>query len=115
MKPPLAEFFQSDYSPRDKFLARLLGLFSEHLVRDWCTDPRAPYDDLGRPTLRLPGETRGATLDFTLRDRATAKTYVAEMKAELEFEGFKYMTLERLDQLAHHRPPAFSEVSRNRA
>jgi hypothetical protein len=103
----LASFFRSSHSPRDKFLARLFGLFSEELVRDWCDDPRASYENLGRPTLNAPGESRGSTLDFTLRDRATQRTYVSEMKVELEFEGYKYMTLERLDQLAHHRLPAF--------
>lgn len=103
----LASFFRSSHSPRDKFLARLFGLFTEDLVRDWCDDPRAPYENLGRPTLNAPGEARGSTLDFTLRDRATQRTYVSEMKVELEFDGYKYMTLERLDQLAHHRLPAF--------
>ena len=103
----LAQFFRSVDSPRDKFLARLFGLFSEQLVRIWSADPRAQYEDLGRPTLWAPTDTRGATLDFTLRDRSTGKVYAAELKAELEFEGYRYMTLERLDQLAHHKLPAF--------
>lgn len=103
----LAGFFRSPDAPRDKFLARLFGLFSEDLVRAWCEDPRAPYESLGRPTLWAPGESRGSTLDLTLRDRLTQRIYVSEMKVELEFEGYRYMTLERLDQLAHHRLPAF--------
>lgn len=103
----LATFFRSTESRRDKFLARLFGLFSEDFVRDWCEDTRAQYENLGRPTLWVPGEPRGSTLDFTFRDRATRKTYVSEMKVELEFEGYRYMTLERLDQIAHHRLPAF--------
>lgn len=112
----LADFFQTPDSRRDKFLARLFGLFSEDLVRDWCSDERAPYVNEGRPTLWAPGEVRGATLDFTLKDRATHKMYVAEMKVELEFEGYKYMTLERFEQLAHHRLPAFQrflEIARD--
>lgn len=117
MKPTVAQFFQSGDTRRDKFLARLFGIFSEDLVRDWCDDPRAPYANLGRPTLWPLGEPRGSTLDFTLRDRATQRTYVSEMKVELEYEGYKYMTLERLDQLAHHRLPAFQrflEIARDR-
>jgi hypothetical protein len=107
MERSLADFFRSGVPARDKFTARLFGLFSEELVRDWCTDPRAPFDDLGRPTVSAPGETRGKTLDFTLRDRKTHEVFVAEMKAELEFEGYRYMTLEGVEQLAHHRLPAF--------
>lgn len=107
MKPTVAKFFQSGDSQRDKFLARLFGIFNEDLVRDWCTDPRSPYEDRGRPTLRSPGDTRGATLDFTFRHRVTRETYVAEMKVELEYEGYRYITLERIDQLEHHRLRAF--------
>lgn len=107
VKPTVAKFFQSGDTRRDKFLARLFGIFSEELVRDWCSDPRSPYEDRGRPTLLSPGDSRGATLDFTLRHRNTGETYVAEMKVELEYEGYRYLTLERIDQLEHHRLPAF--------
>lgn len=110
MKPTMAEFFQTHDSDRDKFLARLFGLFSESLVRDWCSDPRSPYLDRGRPTLWAPKDVRGSTLDFTLQDRTTGKTYVAEMKAELEFERYRYLTLRQVDQLKHHGSPAFRRL-----
>lgn len=107
MRRGLADFFKTPDSRRDKFLARLFGLFSEDLVRDWTSDARAPYVNRGRPTLWAPEDARGATLDFTLEDRETHKIYVAEMKIELEFEAYRYMTLESFDQLKHHRLPAF--------
>lgn len=110
MKPTMAEFFETNDSERDKFLARLFGLFSESLVRDWCSDARSPYLDRGRPTLWAPDDVRGPTLDFTLQDRATGMVYVAEMKAELEFERYRYLTLRRVDQLKHHGLPAFRRL-----
>jgi hypothetical protein len=61
--------FRSDSAQRDNFLARLFGIFSEHVVHIWCDCPQAPYLSIGRPTLRKPGENRGHTLDFTLQHR----------------------------------------------
>jgi len=87
------EIFRTKNPARDKFLSRLFGLFSEEVVRYWCRCPAAPYEDLGRPTLRVPGEARGHTLDFTLRHKETVKVYVAEMKCELEFENYRYLRL----------------------
>ncbi|MGB9825194.1 MAG: hypothetical protein ACPLRU_00855 [Desulfofundulus sp.] len=97
---------------RDKFLSRLFGLFSEEVVRHWCRCPAAPYEDLGRPTLRARGETRGHTLDFTLRHRETGRVFVAEMKCELEFENYRYLQLTGAWQLKHHQKPAFQKFLR---
>jgi hypothetical protein len=37
---------------RSKFLSRLFRIFSERLVTIWANDERAPFENLGRPTLR---------------------------------------------------------------
>ncbi|MCY4528645.1 MAG: hypothetical protein OXD46_06405 [Chloroflexi bacterium] len=98
-----SEFFrQPDRRGRDKYLSRLFGIFSEEVVRAWCTLPTAPYEDIGRPYLKRKHEARGHTLDFTLRDRASGKLYVAEMKCELEFERYRYLQLTGPEQVRHH-------------
>ncbi|MDH7577867.1 MAG: hypothetical protein QHH75_08600 [Bacillota bacterium] len=103
------EIFHTENPARDKFLSRLFGLFSEEVVRHWCRYPAVPYEDLGRPTLRVPGEARGHTLDFTLRHRETGKFFVAEMKCELEFENYRYLQLTGVWQVQHHRSAAFQK------
>jgi hypothetical protein len=105
-----ADFFRGSEPARDKYLSRLFGLFSEEVVRAWCACPEAPYQDLGRPTLCEPGQTRGHTLDFTLRRRASTQGYVAELKCELEYENYRYLTLTRSDQLRHHTSVAFAKL-----
>ena len=58
-----SEFFrQPDRPGRDKYLSRLFGIFSEEVVRAWCTLPTARYEDIGRPYLKRKHETRGHTL-----------------------------------------------------
>jgi hypothetical protein len=105
-------FFRSSEPARDKYLSRLFSLFSEQVVRAWCACPEAPYEDLGRPTLYEPGQTRGHTLDFTLRHRDSGRKYVAELKCELEYEGYRYLRLTSTDQLRHHTSPAFGKFLR---
>lgn len=95
---------------RAKFLSRIFGIFSEEIVFLWAQDERAPYEGLGRPTIKTPGDTRGHTLDFTLRERTSGKVFVAEMKCEIEYDNFRYFVLERVDQLAHHKKPAFAAL-----
>jgi hypothetical protein len=73
-------FFKSSNSPRDKYLSRLFGLFNEDVVRHWCGLPETPYTDLGRPTLKVPGEVRGYTLDFSLQHEVSCQVSVSEMK-----------------------------------
>lgn len=92
---------------RAKFLSRIFGIFSEEIVSLWARDDRAPYENLGRPTIKIPGDNRGHTLDFTLRERSSGNIYVAEMKCEIEYQNFKYFVLENVEQLEHHKKPAF--------
>ena len=90
---------------RGKFLARVFGIFSENIVRRWSASTGAPYENIGRPTVRFDDDdeaTRPPTLDFTLRNKASKKTYVAEMKCEIEYEKFKYFILTSPEQLDHH-------------
>jgi hypothetical protein len=94
---------------RGKFLSRVFGIFSEEIIRIWAADERAPYEDVGRPTLRRPGE-RGYTLDFTLKARETGKVYVAEMKCEIEYQNYRYLTLTGTQQLDHHVKDAFTSL-----
>lgn len=104
-----AAFFKQHGAPiaRGKFLSRILGIFSEEIVRIWADDERAPYRDLGRPTLKKTADERGSTLDFTFQDRLTNDIFVAEMKCEIEFGQYHYLTLMDPRQLDHHTKPAF--------
>jgi hypothetical protein len=105
-----ASFFRSATPARDKYLSRLFGLFSEEVVRTWCACPDAPYSDLGRPTVCEPGQARGHTLDFTLRRRTSGRDYAAELKCELEYDGYRYLTLTHSDQVRHHTSAAFAKL-----
>jgi len=98
--------FKTGIPARDKLLSRVFGIFNEDVVRYWAKAEQSPYEDLGRPTLRYADETRGHTLDFTLRDLATGRIYVTEMKCELEYENHRYLRLENADQVRHHEPGA---------
>lgn len=88
---------------RAKFLSRVFGIFSEEIVRIWANDSRAPYANLGRPTLRQFDTSKRFTLDFTFQHRVTNKIYVVEMKCEIEYENFRYMVLTETQQLKHHK------------
>lgn len=92
---------------RGKFLSRVFGIISEEIVRMWTSDPRCPYEDLGRPTLRKRGEKTGSTLDFTLRHRGSGRSYVTELKCEIEYQNYKYLVLSDVKQLDHHNKAAF--------
>ena len=93
---------------RDKFLARLLGLFSEEIVQIWCHSDLSPYTDLGRPRVVSPGTTKGYTLDFTFQSRQDGCCFVVEMKCWVEYQGYKYLTLEAPEQLEGLESPAFN-------
>ena len=100
--------FRSDDPARDNFLSRLFGIFNEKVVRCWGKAPQAPYENLGRPTARRVGEKKPYyTLDFTFRSKNDNRVYIAEMKCELAFENYLYLTLESPSQLNHHKNPAF--------
>lgn len=106
--PPFEALFrQRDAdTARGKYLARLFGIFSETLVELWCRDERAPFENLGRPTVHHCGA--GHTLDFLFRDRRSGRTHVVEQKCEIEYQGYRYLTLTDPRQLDHHRKPAFA-------
>lgn len=103
----IESIFNTGVAARDKFSSRLFGLFSEDVVRDWCAAPQSRFANVGRPTLYADGEARGYTLDFALQPPDATGVFVAEMKCELEFEGYRYLTLETASQIEHHRSPAF--------
>jgi hypothetical protein len=102
------DLFRTDDLARDNFLARLFGIFNEEIVRCWAKAPQAPYEDLGRPTIRPAGEKKPYyTLDFTFRSRHDRRVYVAEMKCWLAYENYRHMILESSAQLDYHTNPAF--------
>jgi hypothetical protein len=107
MPSAFENLFRSPVPARDKLLARLFGIFNEDVVRIWSRCSAAPYENLGRPTLRRKGSDTWATLDFLLASRDSSRVFVAEMKCELEYENYKYLTLTDSSQLRHHRKPAF--------
>ena len=94
MSVTFQNLFQSNNRPRDKFLARLFGIFSEELVRCWARDNQSPYRNLGRPTVKPTGQQRGYTLDFTFESKSDRQVYIAELKCELEYENYRFLTLE---------------------
>lgn len=95
----LAQLFDKSASKRDKFLARLLGLFSEDIVRIWTYDRSCPYEDLGRPTITEIDTGKRFTLDFTLSLKGSKKTFVTEMKCWTEYNGYKFLNLALSGQL----------------
>jgi len=94
-------------SARAKFLSRVFGIFSEEVVKVWARNSYAPYENLGRPTLRRIDDGARHTIDFTLKDRRTKAVFVAEMKCEIQYQNFAYFVLKGDDQLEHHEKPAF--------
>lgn len=102
-------FLQENAQPaRAKYLSRVFGIFSEEIVRIWASDPRAPFEDLGRPTVTNISNGSGYTLDFTLVHKESGRNFIAEMKCEIEYQKFKYLVLTNEKQLEHHKKPAFS-------
>jgi hypothetical protein len=109
--PSFEAIFRTSDGRQDNFRSRLFGLFSEEIVRVWAADTRAPYEDVGRPTLFAPGDIRGSTLDFMLRRRGDNRQFVAELKAEFAFEKYAYLRLSDPGQLRHHQGvPAFARL-----
>jgi hypothetical protein len=76
---------------RAKVLAKVFGLFTEDLVKMWCECAQSDYENLGRPTIRLPGERRGSTLDFTFRRRRGGRVFVGELKCWPEYENHRHL------------------------
>jgi hypothetical protein len=90
----LESVFKVRPTGRPKLLAKLFGVFTEDLVRLWCSCPQAPYEDLGRPTLRMVGEGRGSTLDFTFRKRRGGRLLVGELKCWPEYQEHRHLHLD---------------------
>jgi hypothetical protein len=59
-----------------------------------------------RPTVVWGDDGKYHVLDFTFQRRSDGARFLAEMKCEIEFEGYKYPTLTGLDQVAHHQGSA---------
>ena len=102
------DIFCSKNVARDKFLSRIFGIFNEEIVRTWCKNPNAPYENLGRPVLKNSPVERGWTLDYGLKSRKDGRVFVAEQKCELEFQNYQYLRLKSLHQLDHHTGGAFT-------
>jgi hypothetical protein len=93
--------FRTDTAARDNYRARLFALFSEEIVRAWGRNEKAPYRDMGRPTI-WKGNLY-ATVDFLLERRADRHRFVAEQKAELAWAGYSQLRLHSPEQVARHR------------
>ena len=109
MSEKFTSIFQKASAPeaRAKYLSRIFGIFSEEIVRVWASDPHSPYQDIGRPTLKKVGESKGATLDFTFLHKESGQLLVVEQKCEIEYQNFKYLVLNDLKQLDHNKKDAF--------
>ncbi len=93
--------FKTEIVALDNYRSRLFGLFSEEIVRAWGRNERAPYREIGRPTLWAGSSF--ATLDFTLARHADGQLFVAEQKAELAWAGYSQLRLVNAAQIARHR------------
>jgi hypothetical protein len=115
----LQSLFRSDDVERNKFLSRLFGIFSEEIVRCWTNDNQAPYQNLGRPTIRPKGsQQRGTVLDFPLKSKTDGQIYITEMKCWMEYEKHSFLTPEDPAQVKKARKftkgfPVFLDVAKS--
>lgn len=106
IKMDFEELFISEMKPykgksrRDKFLSRIFGIFNEEIIRIWCENDKSPFTNIGRPTI-YDYNGKHFTLDFLLKDSEN-RLFVAEMKCEIEYQKYKYLTLNEAKQLKHH-------------
>jgi len=94
--------FRTDDDKRDNFLSRLFGIFNEDIVRLWCKNHNSKYTDEGRPSLYEGGKYTETTLDFGLRDQ-NGDIFLGEQKCELGYRDYKFIELNSVDQLDHHK------------
>ena len=94
--------FRRPETGRGPYLSRLFAFFSEEVVRHWAGCDQAPYRDIGRPVVWDEAGDRYHVLDFTLERRIDGRTFVAELKCEIEFEGYRYLALHGPEQVKHH-------------
>ncbi len=105
----LSQLFDKSVTKRDKFLARLLGLFSEEIVHIWTRDENCRFEDLGRLTVTNLDTSKRYTLDFTLslKSQQPKTRFVTEMKCWTEYDGYKFLNLATEKQLEKLNSPAF--------
>jgi hypothetical protein len=109
------ELFISENTPykglsqRDKFLSRVFGIFSEEIIRIWCKNEKSAFVDCGRPLLH-DTDGKNYALDFLLKDKE-GLNFIAEMKCEIEYQKYKYLTLNSAEQLKHHNKRAFQMLT----
>jgi hypothetical protein len=99
-------FISEDYpylgkSKRDNYLSRIFGIFNEEIIRIWCRNTKSPFIDLGRPTI-YDDFGKGHTLDFLLKDINDC-LFVTEMKCEIAYQKYKYLTLNDPKQIERHK------------
>jgi hypothetical protein len=113
MTEGMEALFQRPERGRGAYLSRLFAFFSEEVVRHWSACEQAPYRDVGRPVVWDEDRSRYHVLDFTLERRSDGARFVTEMKCEIEFEGYRYLSLTTVDQIEHHvRGAAFQKLLR---
>jgi hypothetical protein len=81
----------------------LFGIFSEEIVRCWCSNSNSLYEDLGRPVIRGAEDKGISVLDFTFKSRKDKLIYIVELKCELERRNYKFLKLKDISQLEHHQ------------
>jgi len=109
----MEELFRRDIPGRGAFLSRLFAFFSEEIVRHWARCERSPYRDLGRPVVWDGNGSKYHVLDLRLERVSDGARFVTELKCEIEFERYRYLTLTDPGQLQHHtRNAAFQKLLR---
>lgn len=93
--------FRTTEPSRGAYLSRLFAFFSEEVVRHWAACDQAPYRDLGRPVV-WDEAGKYHVLDFTLQRRSDGARFATEMKCEIQFEGYRYLTLKDGSEIDHH-------------
>ena len=83
-------------SKQVNFLSRIVGVFSEEIVRFWLENERCKYINIGRPQVSTSGDPKNYTLDFLLQNTKTKKYFIAEQKC---FFGFKNGTLKKISEV----------------
>lgn len=97
----LEEVFRSEEPGRGAFLSRLFAFFSEEVVRHWAACEQSPYRDVGRPVV-WDEAGRYHVLDFTLERNSDGARFVTEMKCEIEFQNYRFLSLVDGSEVEHH-------------
>lgn len=97
----LEDVFRSEERGRGAFLSRLFAFFSEEVVRHWAACEEAPYRDVGRPVV-WDENGKFHVLDFMLERKEDGERFVTEMKCEVEFQNYRFLTLQKGSEVEHH-------------